>query len=561
MLMGEERSLDDYYDTGAYTRPISTTSPEAQTWFDRGLAWAYGFNLEESARCFRRAANADPDCAMAHWGIAYAAGPYYNRQWSGFDALELPKVLEETHAAARRAIDLCPRVSAVERALVEAIAARHPASRPPADFAAWTNAYADGMREAYRAHPEDPDVCTLFADALMSRTPWKLWDLTRGEPCPGASTREAREVLESAIRQREEVGGPAHAGLLHFYIHLMEMSPIPEAALQAGDQLRALVPDCGHLFHMPTHIDFQCGHYQNVVVRNSEAIVADRKFLEREGPLNMYSYSRIHNIHFKLYGAMFLGQYRTAMDAIREFEASVPEALIRMESPPMADMLEGYYGLKLHALIRFGRWREILDEPLPHDPKLYLVTTSIHHYARTVAHAALGDIQSAEREKERFDAAVVRVPPTRTLFNNTCLDILAIASEMLRGEIEYRKGNHDAAFDHLRQAVALEDGLPYDEPWGWMQPARHALGALMLEQDRVAEAEAVYRADLGLDESVIRARRHPDNVWGLHGLHECLRRQGKHTQAEMIEPRLKLALARADVPIASSCFCRLENVA
>ena len=552
--------MTGYYDTGAYTRRISTESPEAQTWFDRGLTWAYGFYYEESARCFRRSAEADPDCAMAHWGIAYSVGPNYNRQWSALDASELSRILEETHRAGERAMALRGHASALECGLIEAIACRHPSSLAPDDFALWTDAYADSMRDAYAAHPTDPDVCALFADAIMSRTPWKLWDLKTGEPGNGASTIEAREVLETALANRESAGEPDHAGLLHFYVHLMEMSPTPEAALSAGDKLRTLVPDSGHLYHMPTHIDFQCGHYHNVVVRNSEAIEADRKVLAREGPLNLYSYSRIHNIHFKLYGAMFLGQYHTAMEAVREFEEMVPEAIIRMESPPMADILEGYYGLKFHALIRFGCWQEILDEPAPHDPELYLVTTAISHYAKTVAEAALGDVDAAEREAERFDLALARVPSSRTLFNNLCLDILAVASEMLRGEIEYRKGRHEAAYTRLRNAVELEDNLPYDEPWGWMQPARHALGALLLEQGRVEEAEPVYRADLGLDKSVIRARHHPDNVWSLHGLHECLRRQGKNGEAAMIEPRLKLAVARTDVPIKSSCFCRLRNL-
>ena len=337
------------------------------------------------------------------------------------------------------------------------------------------------------------------------------------------------------------------------------MSPTPEAALRAGDLLRTLVPDSGHLYHMPTHIDFQCGHYLNVVTRNSQAIEADRKVLAKEGPLNLYSYSRIHNIHFKLYGAMFLGQYQTAMQAVSEFEEMVPEAIIRMESPPMADILEGYYGLKQHALIRFGRWQAIIDESLPHDPDLYLVTTAICHYAKTVAYAAMGDIESAEHQADKFDRAVNRVPVSRTLFNNTCVDILAVAAAMLHGEIDYRKNDHTAAFAHLRNAVELEDNLPYDEPWGWIQPARHALGALLLEQGRVEEAEPVYRADLGLDKTVIRARHHPENVWSLHGLLECLRRQGKDQEAGMIEPRLKLALARADVPIESSCFCRLRH--
>ena len=551
--------MQTYYDTGSYSRAISTDSAEAQTWFDRGLIWAYGFFFEESTRCFERAVEADPNCAMAHWGIAYSAGPNYNRQWQEFDALELPRILTRTRDAVEKALTLMDNATPIERILIEAIAARHPSNQRPADFREWTEAYANAMRLAYRTHPDDEDVCALFADAAMSRTPWKLWDLTTGEPRPGASTLEVREVLETAIAERQASGKAAHVGLLHSYIHLMEMSPTPEAALKAGDKLRTLVPDSGHLAHMPTHIDIQCGHYENVVARNSEAIRADRKVLEREGPLNLYSYSRLHNIHFKLYGALFLGQFHAAMEAVHEFEEMIPESIIRMQSPPMADILEGYYGLKQHAWIRFGRWQEIIDEPLPHDPDLYLVTTAMCHYAKGVAQASSGNVAAAEEEATRFHAATARVPETRKLFNNTCLDILAVAAQMLRGEIAYRKGEHDTAFKHLREAISLEDNLPYDEPWGWMQPARHALGALSLEQGLIEQAELVYRADLGFDKSVIRARCHPDNVWSLHGLHECLKRTGRDDEATIIEGRLTLALARADVPIKGSCYCRLQH--
>ena len=550
----------EYYDLGTFGRKVSTTSDQAQLWFDRGLTWCYGFNKEEGARCFQKAAEIDPDCAMAYWGIAYALGPYYNKQWDGFDDAGLDPMLHQTYSALQTGLTKLAGATGVEGALIKALAHRHPSDQRVADFKVWNNDYAGVMRTVHADFSDDLDVCTLFADALMCRTPWKLWDLVSGQPTEGADTLEAQAVLEQAIDLMEAAGDDRHPGLLHTYIHLMEMSPQPEKALRAGDELRPLVPDSGHLHHMPTHIDFLCGHYYNVVLRNTEAIVADRKYLEREGPLNIYSYSRIHNYHFKLYGAMFLGQYQAAMDAAAELLKTTPEELLRMESPPMADMLEGYFGMKMHALIRFGKWREIIDEPLPGDQDLYRVTTAMMHYAKTVAHAASGDITTAETEKRLFTDAVSRVPPTRTLFNNTCLDILAVASEMLNGEIEYRKANHDVAFAHLRKAVELEDGLPYDEPWGWMQPARHALGALLLEQDEVEEAEAVYRADLGMDESVIRARRHPENVWSLHGLHECLRRQNKKTQADMIEPRLTLALARADVPIQSSCYCRLKPV-
>ncbi len=553
--------MDDYYDLGSYSRKVSTRSAAAQTWFDRGLNWLYAFNQEDAEVCFRNAVDADSGCAMAWWGLAYSIGPYYNWPWEKFDATALGPALRGSYDAARTALGLRDGVSGPERALIDAMARRSPSPSRPTDFQDWIEDYACAMREAYHAWPHDLDVATLFADAVMSRTPWKLWNLRTGLPAEGASTLEARAVLESALRQVEKDGAPPHPGLLHFYIHLLEMSPFPERALQAGDQLYGLVPDAGHLHHMPTHIDFQCGHYHNVVFRNASALVADRKHVAREGGLNLYAYSRVHNAHFMLYGAMFLGQSRTSMEAADEIVASLPEALLRIESPPMADVLEGYVGMKMHALIRFGKWQEIIEERLPTDTELYCATVALGLYAKAVAYAATGDIPAAVEHREHFEAARERVPQSRLLFNNTCRDVLAIASEMVCGEIDYRKGNHTAAFGHLRNAVALEDNLPYDEPWGWMQPTRHALGALLLEQDEVEQAEAVYRSDLGFDPEVIRARRHPENVWALHGLHESLIRQGKEHEASMIAPRLDLALARADVTIESSCYCRMHTQA
>ena len=551
--------MDDYYDLGPYSRKVSTESEDAQRWFDRGLNWLYAFNQEDAARCFGWATEADPDCAMAWWGLAYTRGPYYNWAWEKFDETALGPALRGSHAAAQAALARREGASGPERSLIDAMAQRSPSPKRPADFSAWIEDYACAMRSVYRDWPRDLDIAVLFADAIMTRTPWKLWNLRTGEPAEGAGTQEAQTVLEAALRQMEAEGGTPHPGLLHFYIHLMEMSPHPEKALRAGDQLYGLMPDSGHLHHMPTHVDFQCGHYHNVVVRNSSALVADHKHVAREGALNMYAYSRIHNAHFKLYGAMFLGQYRTSMDAADEVVAALPDALLRIESPPMASILEGYRGMRMHALIRFGKWQEIIDEALPVDSELYCVTTALMLYAKAVAHAATGDIPTAEEHRQRFEAARERVPETRLYFNNTCRDILAVAAEMVSGEIDYRRQNYDDAFAHLREAVWLEDNLPYDEPWGWMQPTRHALGALLLERGEVAQAEVVYREDLGFDPDVIRARRHPENVWALHGLHEALLRQGNRHDAEMIAPRLELALARADVAIESSCYCRMEK--
>ena len=369
-----------------------------------------------------------------------------------------------------------------------------------------------------------------------------------GEPRPGGSTRATE-------------AGRSHPGILHFYIHLMEMSAAPEDALTAGDLLRDLVPDAGHLRHMPSHLDVLCGDYRSVVRANTAAIEADQRYLAQRGPMNFYTLYRCHDYHFKIYGAMFLGQYQTALAAADELAAAIPADLLGVATPPMADWLEGFVPMRLHVLVRFGRWSDILATPLPADQQLYCVTTALTHYAKGIAFAATGDLGRASEQQQLFAAAYDRVPGSRTVFNNTCRDILAVAGAMLAGEIAYRAGEHDAAFAHLRRAVELDDGLPYDEPWAWMQPARHAYGALLLEQGHAEQAEAVYRADLGLDDTLPRSCQHPGNVWSLHGYHECLLIAGKHEQAAIIAQQLTVAAAHADVPIRASCYCRLSAMA
>ena len=573
-MAGDNGSGDgyrDYYDLGSFTWPVTTQDSQAQLWFDRGMAWCYGFNHEEAIACFERALEHDPGCAMAHWGIAYAVGPNYNNPWEDFDDDDLSQSIDLALSSIAAADEVAAGVTDVERALIGALAHRFPASADgpsdsadssdSADFAAWNDAYADAMRAVHHTHPDDLNVCALFAEAVMNRTPWALWDLVTGEPAEGAGTVEAVEVLEAAFADLDAEGANQHPGLLHMYIHLMEMSPHPERALKTGDTLVDLIPDAGHLVHMPTHIDVLCGHYQNVVARNHAAVVADRRYLEQAGPANFYTLYRCHNYHFKAYGAMFLGQYGPAAEAAAEMIATLPAGLLGPDDTPLADWLEGFVPVTQHVLIRFGKWQEILDQPLPEDPELYCVTTAMMRYARAVAYASTQRVAEAEQEREAFMAARDRVPESRMLFNNTCLDILAVAEAMMTGEVEYRKGNHDAAFEHLNRAVELDDNLPYDEPWGWMQPTRHALGALLMEQGRLEEAEAAYRADLGLDGQLRRACWHPDNVWSLHGLHECLTRRGETVEAGHIKQRLDLAIARADVPIESSCYCRLDPAA
>ncbi|MEU5520536.1 hypothetical protein ABZ759_07480 [Streptomyces sp. NPDC047860] len=546
----------DYYDLGTHGRSVTTSSAEAQLWFDRGLVWTYAFNHEEAVLCFEKAAEADPDCAMAHWGIAYALGPNYNKPWEAFDDDELVSTVERAHRAVERAHEKAAHATPVEQALIEALRARYPQARAAEDCSVWNEPYADRMLAVYESAPGDLDVATLCADALMNVTPWQLWDLRTGRPADGARTLEAKAVLDGALATE---AGARHPGILHMYIHLMEMSPTPEAALTVADRLRGAVPDAGHLHHMPSHLEVLCGDYRRVVSDNTAAIAADEKYLQRAGAMNFYTLYRVHNIHFKIYGAMFAGQSKIALDAAAQLEATVPEKLIRVQSPPMADWLEGFLGMRVHVLIRFGRWDDILALPFPDDQDLYCVTTSLLHYARGVALSATGATDAAEAERRSFRAAVDRVPASRMLFNNTCQDILAIASAMLDGELAYRKGEYDTAFAALERSIELDDNLPYDEPWGWMQPTRHAYGALLLEQGRVAEAEAVYRADLGLDDTLPRPQQHPTNVWALHGFHECLLRTGKTGEAAIIARQLQLAAALADVPIDASCFCRLET--
>ncbi|MEX0279454.1 MAG: hypothetical protein AB3N19_18200 [Ruegeria sp.] len=541
------------YDLGSYSCRVTTSSTAAQTWFDRGLIWTYGYNHDEAVECFRRAAEHDPDCAMAHWGIAYAAGPNYNLPWELRDDRGRADALGVAYDAMQSALSLTDRCTAVEKALIHALPARYPQRQARGDMHQWDYAFADAMRTAFTGQPNDLDLRTIYVEALLNLTPWQMWDLKSGEPAEGAATLEAQKALEDAFAS--DPAAMSHPGLLHLYVHLMEMSPTPEKALQAGDVLRTLVPDAGHLVHMPTHIDVQCGHYHNVVHWNEKASQADLKYFEREGAFNIYTGYRQHNYHFAIYGAMFLGQIEPALRANQGIWDTTPEDMLRIQSPPMADYFESYMSMGPHILIRFGRWEDAKALDVPDDPDLYRTLTATTHYARAIAHAATGQVPEAEAEEQLFLSAKACVPEERRLHNNRVVDLLEIATEMLRGEIEYRKDNFELAFGHLRRAVVLDDTLPYDEPWGWMQPTRHALGALLFEQGHVAEAEDVYREDLGLGGTLSRASIHPDNVWSLKGLHDCLKSRGETIEIQQIKQRLDLALARADRAVAASCFC------
>lgn len=551
--MDQPSPAEDYYNLGDYRRNVSTTNEDAQLWFSRGLIWAYAFNHAESIRCFEKVVEFDRTCVMGYWGIAFALGPNYNKPWQLFDGEDLSATTSRAHRAILEAKKHAPTATPLENALIDALQHRYPQEQPIEDCTEWDKNYAEAMTSVYNDYPDDLDVTALYCDALMNLTPWGLWDVKTGEVAPGAKTLEAEKALNRVFEQADSYD---HPGVLHLYIHLMEMSPIPELALPKSNSLRGLVPDAGHLEHMSSHIDVLCGGYKNAVAANTSAIRADEKFLANQPLGHFYNLYRAHDYHFRIYAAMLGGRSKVALESGAELARIITEPLLRIQSPPMADWLEGFISVQMHVFVRFGRWEDIIAAELPEGAELYCVTTAMMHYAKGIAFAATSRVVEAEEERERFLGAMKLVPASRTIFNNRCIDILRVGEAMLDGEIAYRRGEYDTAFSYLREAVRRDDSLPYDEPWGWMQPARHALGALLLEQDRVEEAVAVYAADLGVDRSLPRALRHPANVWASHGYFECLIKMGQKNEARAMLPRLKADLAWADVPIKSSCFCR-----
>ena len=548
----------DYYDMGSFGMPISTASKDTQIWFNRGLTWVYSFNHVEGAYCFEQAIAHDPTCAMAYWGLAYAVGPNYNKAWERFDKKDLNTCVKRGYDASRKALEYTDNATDLEQGLVKAMQFRFPSDTPAVDFKAVNKNYAVAMKEVYVKYGNTLDVAATYADALMNMTPWNLWDLFTGKPTPKAPTMEVKEVLDG-IFARDEDGANKHPGLLHLYIHFIEMSPTPELGINPADHLRDLIPDAGHVRHMPTHLDILVGDWRRSIDSNYKSTVADDKYFRRAGAVNFYTFYRLHDYHSLIYACMFAGKRKMALDSVTRMEATVPEAILRVQSPPMIDWLEQFMPIRLHVMIRFGMWEELKSKPLPHDPELYAGTTATAHYSKGLAFAATQDVASAKEQQELFRQAWARVPESRRAYNGKMINILRVADAMLEGEIQYRSENYDAAFASLRRAIELEDKLPYSEPWSWMQPTRHAYAALMMEQGHVEEAAKVYRADLGLDGSLIRPRRHPNNVWSLQGYHECLVRLGRLEEAAVIEQPAKLALAVADVPIKASCFCRLNT--
>ena len=552
----------DRFDLGSHFRIVSTHSPDAQRWFNIGLNWCFAFNKGEGVKCFRRALEFDPNCVMAHWGIAYGSGPFYNMTWRDHSEEEANTATSIAHEYIEKARALAHCATGIENRLVEALACRvqKPHAVQPDDYDRWDDDYAAALRRVYDQYQDDLDVVALFVEALIMRTPRRLWDVKTGLPAKNSDVVEALEVCERAIASTDQNGSKVHPALFHLHIHILEMSNEPEMAQASAAALATMCPDAGHMNHMPGHVHVLCGGYQKAKVASERAIAANDAYLAYAGTLTPYTTACAHDLLLMMHACMLMGRYEDSIGAANKLRAMLTKEVLSVKGrPKFSTSLEGYYSMSVHVMVRFGRWREIIATPLPDDPELYLVSTAMHHYAKGVAHASLKQFADADRERTLFHDSLNRIPPQRKVFNNAARSILAVGEKMLDGELEYHKGNHEVGYTHLREAVHRDDNLEYIEPWAWMHPPRHALAALLAEQGHYSEAEEVYRDDLGLTGRIQRCAQHPDNVWALHGLAECLRQRGEVAELQGVQSKLASAIALADVPITSSCMCRTST--
>jgi len=518
-----------YDGLGSYSRKITTDSVEAQRYFDQGFAFLHGFNHRAAIRAFQQAAELDPECAMAHWGVALACGPHIN------SIAVLPPAAELAWKELGLAQKNSGNASTVERALIGALAKRY-ANPQPEDRSGLDRAYADAMREVWKKYPKDPDVGALFAEAMMNLRPWDQWT-PEGKPQPG--TDEITATLDAVLKLN-----PNHPLANHLYIHAVEASPNPERAMAAADRLRNLQPGLAHNVHMPSHIDIRTGQWLKAVDTNAKAVEADQRyrkiFGQPKGFLNVYI---AHNRHMLAYAAMMTGQRDLAMKHIRAMVAEMPSEFLTEN----ALQAEGNVAMPLEVMVRFGLWDDILAEPERYTDKMWF-TRAFHHAARAIAYAAKGDTASARNAQSVFVERAKLVPEADFLGNNSCEALLAVAIPMVEGEILIAEGKIDSGIEQLRAAIQKEDALKYDEPPGWLIPVRHSLGAVLMKQQRFAEAEQVYRDDLA---------RLPENGWSLLGLAESLRKQKKNAdEIAQTQAKFEKIWAKADLTITTSCLCQ-----
>lgn len=509
---------------GSHSHPISTKVPLAQRYFDQGLVLTYGFNHGGAIDAFREAARQDPDCAMCFWGIAYAYGPNINAPMGPDAATAAYEALQE----ARRRL---PHASPAERDYIEALTARYVPDPQPADRSALDAAYAEAMRGVHERHPDDLDAAALYAEALMDTQPWNYWN---DDGSPREGTLEAAAAIDGILAR-----DPWHPGANHFQIHLHEEFQ-PERAEAAADRLASIAPDAGHLVHMPSHIYWRLGRYQDAWRVNELAAASDVAYLTwcRTQPFYAALYLN-HNLHFLWAAATAEGRSDEALTAARRLAASVPEHKLG-EVP----LLEDFLTVPILTLVRFGRFDAALAEPKPPAEQRY--RTALWHYARGVALARLGRVAEADGEAAAFEE-IAADPAWETVIwvEGPLARRFDVAGHHLAGEIAAARRDHATAVTELEAAVAAQDALNYTEPPAFYFPTRQALGAVLLDAGRPAEAEAVYRRDL---------EQYPKNGWSLFGLSRALAAQRKTADARWAEQGFAHAWQRADIQLPASRF-------
>jgi tetratricopeptide (TPR) repeat protein len=507
---------------GEYHRTITTTSADAQAYFDQGLRLIYGFNHDEAARSFARATQLDPKCASCYWGLALVLGPNYNVPM-------LPDRFPAAWAAVQQAQANAAAATPVEQALIAALARRYPGAEPkdPMAMAPFNQAYADAMGAVAKDFADDLDVQVLRAEALMDLNPWKLWSAD-GKPAPG--TEQIVAILEGVLAK-----APRHPGANHYYIHAIEASAHPEKAVASAERLAALIPGGGHIVHMPAHIYQRVGRYADASAANRKAIDVDLGYMGHAPSWGYYGMYLVHNYGFLSFSASMEGRSAESIAAAEASAKNFP--------PVMLEMMPGmdfFISEPVLARVRFGKWEEILASPRP-DAK-YPVLTAIWLHAHGVASAATGKVEDAARDLAELRALAARIPPEATTSTNSITDVAAVASAVLAAAIAQKQGAPDT--DALwAAAVAAEDKLAYSEPNDWFIPVRHYQGASLLAGKKYKEAEAVYRADLA---------HNPGNGWGLFGLAQALRGEKKTAEAARIEAQQKKAWSRADVTLTTT---------
>jgi tetratricopeptide (TPR) repeat protein len=502
---------------GQHHHSISTKNSEAQRFFDQGLTLVFAFNHEEAARSFRRAAELDPQSAMAYWGVALALGPCINLDVD-------PPHEKAAYEAVQKAISLSAGVTESERAYIQALAKRYSAD-PGVNLRKLDADYAHAMRELSRRYPDDLDAATLYAESLMDLHPWKLWGLD-GHPTEG--TEEVVGVLESVLRR-----DPSHVGANHYYIHAVEASPHPEWALASARRLETLAPAAGHLVHMPAHTFFRVGDYPASARSNVMAAETDRVYLRDSGTTgSMYDMMYYaHNLHFLAAANSMAGNFADAKQAAEELAAHVSDMVASMP------VLEVYVPTPMFVLLRFHRWDEVLRLPPP-NPRL-VMTTAFWHFARGSAAAAKGQIGMAEAERRILETARKEMPTDTefSFYSNKAQTFLDLAANILDARIAAAHADRERAIEYWKNAVQIQDRLYYGEPPEWFYPARESLGAALLLSGQAAQAEAVFRTDL---------EQYPQNPRSLFGLLKSLEAETNIREVEWVRKEFEAAWKNAD---------------